>query len=102
MSGAEVSMPSPIQPAIQERTRAVLGPGALTTPQVALCGAVRVKASLSPQEEDILYYDAKADAELVSPLPLLGGRGAARAHPPPRASRLSCKMSVRSRGSPKF
>lgn len=25
-----------------------------------------VKVSLSHQEEDILYYDAKADAELVS------------------------------------
>lgn len=33
---------------------------------------MRVKASLSPQEEDILYYDAKADAELVSAVPLLG------------------------------
>lgn len=33
---------------------------------------MRVKASVSHQEEDILYYDAKADAELVSALPLLG------------------------------
>lgn len=82
MSGAEVGMPGPIQPAVQERTSAVLGPGALTTPQVALCGAVRVKTSLSPQEEDILYYDAKADAELVSPLPLLRGVGSCQSPSP--------------------
>ena len=34
-----------------------------------------VEASLSHQEEDIVYYDAKADAELVSAPTLAGGRG---------------------------
>ena len=49
-----------------------------------------VEASLSHQEEDIVYYDAKADAELVSAPPLLGGRwGAARAtHPSSETCRL--------------
>ena len=42
-----------------------------------------VEASLSHQEEDIVYYDAKADAELVSAPPLLGGGGELpEPHPP--------------------
>lgn len=50
-----------------------------------------VEASLSHQEEDIVYYDAKADAELVSAPTLAGGRGgASRATPP---SSETCSLS---------
>lgn len=34
-----------------------------------------VEASLPTQEEDIVYYDAKADAELVSAPTCAGGEG---------------------------
>lgn len=39
-----------------------------------------VEAPLPNQEEDIVYYDAKADAELVSAATCAGGRGRAT-HP---------------------
>ena len=54
--------------------------GVLATSQETMT----VEASLSHQEEDIVYYDAKADAELVSaPTLAEGRRGASRATPPP-------------------
>lgn len=44
--------------------------------------AVSVEASLPNQEEDIVYYDAKADAELVSAPAYAGGRGSCQGRRP--------------------
>lgn len=41
-----------------------------------------VEASLPNQEEDIVYYDAKADAELVSAPAYTGGRGSCQSYRP--------------------
>lgn len=41
-----------------------------------------VEASLPTQEEDIVYYDAKADAELVSAPTSAGGRGSRQSFAP--------------------
>ena len=60
-----------------------------------------VEASLSHQEEDIVYYDAKADAELVSAPTLAGGRGGASKATPPSSETcsLSWQKSVRTQHS---
>lgn len=41
-----------------------------------------VEASLTNQEEDIVYYDAKADAELVSAPASAAGRGSCQSLAP--------------------
>lgn len=66
--------------------------GLLAAPQETM----NVEASLPHQEEDILYYDAKADAELVSAPTHAGWEGSCQSHTRSLGSNgLGCKVHIR-------